>query len=183
MTSSDHFYVVDQRLTGNGIQYLFISDGVREIIKIIEYILSNQVDGRPVYNLGFGDYDSSNECLLDSPISNNGDHYRVFNTVLNTIPDFFTSFPTAIVAVQGSDSGDAFIRQCRHECKKGCKEGECRRAGRRIGLYCSYLNKHFEAFSNEYIFYGGNVDDENRLLIEPYKIGKQYDSVLLSKNQ
>lgn len=182
MTSSDHFYVFNQRLTGTGIQYIFASQGERVIFKVIEYSMTDQIDGRPVYNLGFGDYDSATDSLLDSPISNNGDHYRVFNTVLNTIPDFFINFPTAIVAVQGSDSGDDFIQQCMSECKRGCMQGKCRKVNRRIGIYCSYVDKHFEAFSKEFIFNGGNINRENRLQIEPYKVGKQYDAVLLSKN-
>jgi hypothetical protein len=132
-------------------------------------------------NLGFGDYDIESDRLLDAPVSNNGDHYRVFNTVLNTIPNFFSFFPTAIMAVQGSDSTGDFLEQCRVNCSKDCGKGECRNAHRRINIYRRYVDKHFEGLSAEYAFYGGEKDTDNQITIEPYQIGKRYDSVLVSK--
>lgn len=79
----------------------------------MEYAYVQAFAGHPIYNLGFGDYDISSDRLLDESISNNGDHYRIFNTVLSTIPDFFSHYPLATIAVQGSDSKEDYIQRCK----------------------------------------------------------------------
>jgi len=43
---------------------------------------------------------------------------NVFNTVLHTVPDFFTKYPNDIIIVSGSDSKDDFSEKCRLTCKK-----------------------------------------------------------------
>lgn len=105
MRDPKYFYDTQENVTDEGIQYTFISEGIIDIFKVIEYVYVRDFLGKKLYNLGFGDYDVQKGVILDGVISNNGDHYRIFNTVLNTIPIFFENYPNAIMIVQGSDSG------------------------------------------------------------------------------
>jgi hypothetical protein len=59
--------------------------------------------GRRVYNLGFGDYDLDTDSISDDLTTNNGDPYKVFHTVLHTIPQFFETYSDAMMMVLGSD--------------------------------------------------------------------------------
>ena len=136
--------------------------------------------GKNLFNLGFADYDAQTDRLLDETASNNGDHYRVFNTVLNTIPDFFAHFPAAIMTVQGSDSRPDFIEHCMPTCTRKCPEGECRNAHRRINIYRRYVDRNYDELTMSYTFYGGQIDIENQIVIERYSKGKKYDAVFVS---
>lgn len=182
MTNSEDLYNVEYRLTSRGIMYFFMSSGMEDIIKVVEYSFVQPFNGRYIYNLGFGDYDIIEDCLLDDQVSNNGDHYRIFNTVLSTIPAFFSHYPRATLSVQGSDSKEGYIQQCRTNCKKSCGPEQCRNAHRRIRIYRNYLNKHFERLNADYSFQGGQRITGNHTFIEPYQVGRSYDSVLVSKN-
>ena len=71
------------------------------------------MNGKQVFNLGFGDYDITTDTLDDKINSNNGDHYRVFNTVLSTIPTFFDAYKGAILMVNGSDGTQKFVEFCK----------------------------------------------------------------------
>jgi hypothetical protein len=181
MANPDFSYASDKRLGDAGVQYVFVSKGERDIIKVVEYSFVQPFLQRQLFNLGFGDYDAANDQLLDAPISNNGDHYKILNTVLNTIPDFFTHYPTDIVAVQGSDSHPDFPEQCRGTCEKNCAEGECRNAHRRISIYRRYIDQHYDTLTAEYNFYGGTLDDDNQLVVEDYEKGKKYSTVFVAK--
>ena len=59
--------------------------------------------GQRVYNLGFGDYDLDTDSISDDLTTNNGDPYKVFHTVLHTIPQFFETYSDAMMMVLGSD--------------------------------------------------------------------------------
>ena len=132
------------------------------------------------FNLAFGDYDLETDTLDDDATSENGDVFKVFDTVLNTIPSFFEMFPNEIIMISGSDSKPEFIEKCRKDCKKSCKE-ECKNAGRRIGVYRGYVNKNFDVLSTDFVFYGGNPSpvDQQSTLLEPYMVNKKYNSVCI----
>ncbi|MCB9232002.1 MAG: hypothetical protein H6581_10085 [Bacteroidia bacterium] len=138
---------------GEKIKFLFESNGVKTIIKAIEYTLIAQRNGRKIYNLGFGDYNEENGEILDDINSNNGDMRKVFNTVLNSIPLFFEINKNAAIWVQGSDSQDEFKSECQKTCYKNCKV-DCKNFNRRIKTYRYFVDKHFIELTREYIFFG-----------------------------
>jgi hypothetical protein len=181
MANPDWSYMSEQRVSIAGIQYVFVSNGQRDIIKVVEYTSVQPFLGKDLYNLGFGDYDAETDQLLDESTSNNGDHYKVFNTVLNTIPDFFSHFSKAIVAVQGSDSHPDFIASCQSACVRNCVWGQCRKAHRRIRVYRTYIEENYDALASEYDFYGGFKNVDNQVVIEQFKKGVAYMTILVSK--
>ena len=181
MSNPEYLYEVEENITATGVQYFFMSEGGTDIIKAIQYSYVQEFLDKSLYNLCFGDYDADTDTILDDSNSNNRDHYRVFNTVLSTIPNFFVSYQNAMMVVQGSDSKPEFIKNCRPTCKKKCAEGECRNSHRRINIYRSYVDKNFEALEVDYIFYGGKRNAENQIVIEDYQKGEKYDSVFLMK--
>ncbi|HEV2481885.1 MAG TPA: hypothetical protein VGS79_19595 [Puia sp.] len=101
----------------HGIQFLFVSRGKVNIIKAVRYVYALDLKGKPVYNLAFGDYDLRTDTFIDDQISNNGDTYRVFHTVLSTIPHFFSVHPDAMMMVWGSDSTKSYQENCHLSCK------------------------------------------------------------------
>lgn len=182
MASPTYHFQIEKEHTDDEIQYLFVSTGIKDIIKAVQYNHVGNLDGRRIFNLAFGDYDLETDTLDDETNSRNGDVFKVFNTVLNTIPSFFEIFSNEIIVVSGSDSKPEFIEKCRENCKKNCKE-ECRNAGRRIGIYRSYVDKNYEVLSDDFVFYGGNPapEDQHSTFLEPYIVSKKYSSVFLFK--
>jgi hypothetical protein len=166
MSNPDYAYEVEIDQTAPGLQFFFISEGQRDIVKTIQYSYVQDLMGRQLYNLGFGDYEPETDSVLDGPISNNGDPFLVFNTVLNTIPAFFQSYPTAIMAVQGSDSNPVFIERCRAACRRRCAEGECKKAHRRINIYRRYVETDYSILEEEYTFFGGRNGIDGQIVIE-----------------
>lgn len=169
-----------------GNKYFFVSEGNQDVIKAIQYSfiqqLNNQIieelNGRNVYNLGFGDYDSDNDTLNDLANTNNGDHYKVFNTVLSTIPTFFEAYKGMVLMVHGSDGRQSFIESCKPACSRKCTN-ECKNFKRRINIYRRYVNKHYDLLSVDFQFIGGILNNEGSTDLESYIVGKEYDSVLL----
>lgn len=127
-------------LTGE--KFLFNSQGHTRVTKVVEYTLLEGVGNGRIYNFGFGDYDSQNDYVSDLSVSNNGDVYKVYNTVLSTVPIFFESNPDGYIFVQGSDSSIEFYEVCKVSCRKRC-EGNCKNQGRRISIYRNYITKNF----------------------------------------
>jgi hypothetical protein len=82
--------------------------------------------------------------------------------------------------VQGSDSMPEFIAECKAACMKNCGEGSCKKAGQRMRIYCSYVDKHFHWLKDEYRFWGGQGYN-NQKIMGPYKRGKAYSVVFLIK--
>lgn len=169
-----------QEISETGIKYFFISQGERDVIKIVEYYYFDDLGDRKLYNLGFGDYDILNDQIDDKTNTDNGDNYKVFNTVLNTIPVFFQSFADAAVMVRGSDSSDEFEQGCRENCKKQLCEDVCRKKHQRIRLYCSYVSKEYDSLIKEYDFFGG-IETQDGTVIEKFIKNKRYISVILLK--
>lgn len=176
----DNIYEVDETIQEQAIKYFFISSGSTEIVKAVEYRYVQDFGQYPLFNLGFGDYDLQTDTTSDLAISNNGDTYTVFHTVLSTVPRFFEANPHAVMMVQGSDSSTAFLEKCKQSCRKKCDE-YCKNTNRRISTYRWYVNKNFSDLSKTYTFYGG-VKSENGLIVpEPYNIGREYNSVFCKK--
>lgn len=162
------------------VRYLFESRGEKSIIKAIEYSFVRKLTGRKIYNLGFGDYDEQNSSILDDVNSNNGDMRKVFNTVLNTVPKFFTINKDAAILIQGSDSAEDFKVKCEISCKKKCAE-MCKNYNRRIKAYRYYVDKNFIELSKEYIFFG-LTSSENPSIIQ-YVPKNEYVGILVFKKK
>jgi hypothetical protein len=170
-------------------KFLFVSEGVRSVVKAIEYRHifemngfpdGHPLNGRQVFNLGFGDYDILNDHNEDSVLTENGDARKVFNTVLHSIPKFFEDHKNIVLMVQGSDGTDEFIDNCRKSCRKKCTD-VCRNANRRINIYKNYVNKNFSSLDIDYQFFGGVKTSPKEIYIEEYIVNKNYDSVFLIK--
>jgi hypothetical protein len=181
MSAYPDSYETVEDVTSTGMEFFFVSEGRCHIIKAVQYIRVQALEGQTLFNLGFGDYDLKTGSIVDDQASNNGDPYKVFNTVLNTIPDFFSVFSKAVMIVWGSDSEHEFQKNCHNSCKKKCSPNECRNAHRRINIYRNYVNKNYELLTREYEFLGGRTTIENQLFTEPYAIGKDYNAVLMRK--
>lgn len=159
--------------------FVFISKGNQDTIKIVQYAPSQPIEGKKVYNLGFGDYDIETSSVIDDNNTNNGDVYKVFNTVLSTIPLFFQNNPNDLLIVRGSDSNADFVEKCKISCKKNCQE-VCKNYNRRITLYLNYVNKNHHLLSKEFIFFGG-IETNDKRYFEEYVPYKPYSAVLLQK--
>ena len=139
---------------GKSIRYIFESVGKTAIIKQIEYSYFDSILGSDVYNLGFGDYNAQQDIISDTINSNNGDMRKVFNTVLSTVPKFFEVYKNAGIWVTGSDE-------------------------KRTKIYCYYVDRHFEALNNDYLFYGYLKDANPNLM--PYTPYTTYNGILVFK--
>ena len=177
---TNNLYEVQEKKSDGHIRYLFVSIGKVDVIKIVQYEMVEELNGRRIYNLGFGDYDFENGTILDDRNTNNGDVYTVFNTVLSTIPSFFESFSNGIIMVEGSDSRPEFVGHCKENCGKKCVD-ECKNFNRRINIYRNYIDKHYNQLSIDYQFLGGYKYEANYTDLEGYVCGKKYDAVFLLK--
>ena len=138
----------------NHLRYTFMSKGHSDIMKIIAYQQFNYKINIPskgpltAYNLAFGDRIGQTLKIDDRANSNNGDMRKVFNTVLHTIPTFFSKYPETCIVVEGSDD-------------------------RRIMAYCTYVSRNYGTLSKEYSFYG-----VSGTIFRPFKVGTVYDRVV-----
>lgn len=180
MINFDNIYDIEAAESNVGLRYLFVSEGSQTIVKAIQYSYIQQLYGRDVYNLGFGDYEIDTDTLNDTTNSNNGDGYRVLNTVLSTIPTFFQQYPDRILMVHGSDGHPDFIDKCKASCNKNCN-GDCKNFKRRINIYRRFVDKNYDTLSVDYQFLGGFFNDEGLITLEDYIQHKPYDSVLVLK--
>lgn len=171
-------YKKEEQYHKGRLRFYFDSIGRTKISKVIEYAPLGIWSGLDAYNLGFGDYDKATNDIIDNTISNNGDNRTVFTTVLNSVPDFFTRFPKAVVFVRGSDSTKKFIEECKETCKRKCVEDECKKAGRRIAIYRGYVDENFDELSKTYQFWGVIKHTKTP---EIYKVAKDYEVILVSK--
>ena len=180
---STHAYNPEIRSSENNIQFVFISKGKTTIFKAIEYAFVNSLGTKNVFNLGFGDYDPVTKVTRDDILSNNDDSYKVFNTVLNSIPVFFNKYPDALLMVEGSDSKPEFAKACKQNlCNKRCRTAEgCKNKNRRIKLYTNYVSKNWDILSREYKFYGGINNQNNELDIVDFEPNNNYQVVFVIK--
>ena len=173
-------YEVVEEKSETGLKLFFISKGKQKLIKVIHYSFVQELSGKKIYNLGFGDYDLVNDTILDEINTNNGDTYKVFNTVLSTIPLFFENFGNEILMVQGSDGKPGFIEKCMRICKKNCVL-ECKNYNRRISIYCGYVDRNYDQLNIDYQFFGGLIYEHQETEVEVYKRYKKYDAIFLFK--
>lgn len=180
-SSQDVYDVLDEHFPEQeGILYHFVSKGKKEIIKFVLYNYVKQFNNRPLFNLGFGDFDNETGMLSDEETSGNDDHYRVFNTVLSTIPKLLAVHNDAVILVRGSDSTKHFIERCRKSCVRKCSGHTCRKSHRRINIYRNYVDKHFELLNQEFSFYGIDGLDENAPA-KSYKTTEKYSGLIVEK--
>lgn len=168
-------------VTSENLKFLFVSNGIETIIKVIDYTYIGKLHNKRVFNLAFGDYNLETEVINDSASSNNNDVYKVFGTVLNSVSDFFLIQPNEIIMVEGSDSKPEFTEKCKLTCSKKCHNSEnCKNKDRRINIYRNFINKNFNELIEKYIFYGGSKL-ETGTIIENYIVNKKYDSIFVIK--
>lgn len=163
--------------------YLFFSEGRDEdslIAKIIQYDYLRDYDAKPVYNLGFGDLNANAQDIDDQSITDIGDVYKVFNTVLSTIPYFFKKYPGVSFLVRGSDGGVDFEANCRQVCTRNCT-GSCYKFNRRMKLYCSHTSRKLPIYSVDYHLLGGISDNKDWFDFEAFRPGKLYDCIMVHK--
>ena len=174
-------YSLDENKSANDLKNVFVSKGKKDIVKAIEYTYVQDVNDSITYNLGFGDYNTENDEVDDESNANNGDMYKVFNTVLSTIPIFFENNKGGVIFVQGSDGVPGFAEKCRLACTKKCGGDECKNLNRRINTYRYYINKNYDQLSADYQFSGGTMGDNNEISYEAYVPFKGYDSIAVKK--
>lgn len=162
------------------LRFFFISYGAEKIIKVIDYQYLQQFQDHDIYNLAFGNYDLENDSIIDDANSNNGDIYKVLNTVLSSIPIFFEKYPNDKIIVQGSDSTDDFLQSCIANCNR-CIKGNCRKYNQRLKIYKNYVDKHYDDLIKIYTFYGGVKNRDNSSYLEAYEKFKDYFSVVVQK--
>ncbi|MCF0039243.1 DUF6934 family protein [Dyadobacter fanqingshengii] len=177
MANLHDIYNVQESTLPAGCEFMFTSNGQQIIIKAVQYNYISQFESRSVYNVGFGDYDLELHQIIDQAKSNNGDAYKVFRTVLSTVPQFFEIFPDAVIIVQCSDSGSDFAEICKKTCIRKCA-AECKRSNQRISIYPNFVKKYFAELSIAYWFLGGFVRS-HQIMIEQYIPGRMYDAILL----
>jgi hypothetical protein len=178
MVNEQLVYELQEDDTRNEMTFFFISKGETDIIKAIQYSFVQDLNGRHLFNLGFGDYDLENDKIRDDIDSNNNDVYKVFNTVMSTIPLFFEKHKNDYLIVNGSDGHKDFISQCILDCIKKCTS-ECKKFNRRITVYRGYVDKNYESLCTDYQFFGGIKDEFGNVTFDSYERHKKYDSVLL----
>ncbi|NIG54817.1 hypothetical protein [Chitinophaga sp. Cy-1792] len=178
----DKTYHVNVKLRDESKLYTFVSSGPEEIVKAVEYTYTQHLGKYPVYNLGFGDYDPLTDSIIDRVISNNGDVYTVFYTVLNTVLHFFDENPNAIMSVEGSDSGKAFSEECRKLCRKKCTD-ICKNMDRRIRTYRWFVDKNIDELNKSYTFYGGWRGKKGIKRTECYRPTGIYNVIYCHKNK
>lgn len=127
-----------------------------------------------------GDLDIETWQINDESLTDNGDVYRIFNTVLSTIPLFFEKYPNAGVMVRGSDGQAEYEDKCKQNCARNCIES-CHNFNRRMKLYCSYASRKHSLFETDYQFLGGMGNDQNWFDFIGFMPGELYDSIIVSR--
>jgi hypothetical protein len=176
-------YDLNTQIVGGIIQHFFVSQGKSDIVKAIQYQRLGEYNGNLIFNLGFGDYNAKTKEITDDHNSNNGDHYRLFNTILSTIPHFFNYSPHSYLIVMGSDNKPGFPDICRIDCSKRCPPTICKNFRRRIRTYQGYVEKNWQLLNKEYGFEGGLLNKDGQVLMEDYLPGRSYDAVLIFKRK
>lgn len=148
MNNFQNVYDTDEHRLRLGIlRYYFVSKGERDIVKVVQYHYIGHFEGVPVFYFGFGDFDPVGDTLSDEDISDNNDPYKVFHTVLNTVPKLFDIYGNVMLMVQGSDSKPEFVDKCRTTCTRRCEDSSCKKAHRRINIYRRFVDKNIDTLS------------------------------------
>jgi len=177
MAYNNSYKIEEPEVVNKGLRYFFISEGEKEIIKTIAYTPIADTNNYTIFNFDFGDYDSTNDIISDKSNSNNGDMFKVFYTVLNSVTDFFERYPKDALLVQGSDSVDDYMEECIQTCNKKCVD-VCKNVNRRIKTYRNFINKNYEELRKNYTFYGSFKGADEFV---PYENGKEYEALMVFK--
>lgn len=180
MSNLSNSYLVSEDKSSFEYRFFFLSKGANTVLKAVQYTYAHKFEDRNVYNLGFGDYDRSGDRIQDKIHTNNGDAYKVFNSVISTTPMFFEKFSDDILMVLGSDGGSEFAENCKRTCIKKC-ESFCRKFNQRITIYRNYVEKNFVELSRTYWFLGGYIIVNTHIVTERYILGRNYDAILIFK--
>ncbi|MGV3602344.1 MAG: DUF6934 family protein [Dyadobacter fermentans] len=129
-------------------RFEFTSNGPCGSIKkmVIFRPLSN--DGNH-YNLAFGDWDNENQVLNDTAVSNNGDTFRILNTVAFAVQTFAARNTDVVILASGSTAA-------------------------RTRLYQINILKYWKEISIRFVVRG-----MRRGKWEPFKKGINYEAFLL----
>jgi hypothetical protein len=91
--------------------YEFFSEGPKGTIrKVVRFNIMEESPDR-IFNLSFGDSDTSGISIDDEVVSNNADSQKVLNTVAGTVLDFINSHHGTWVFVQGVTSSRTRLYQ------------------------------------------------------------------------
>lgn len=64
--ATPNYIIREENLSAEGVEYLFVSKGVKDVIKAVQFDYVMNFSERKVYNLGFGDYDIFSGKINDS---------------------------------------------------------------------------------------------------------------------
>jgi hypothetical protein len=128
--------------------YTFLSTGKKGII--LKVVVFDKIEDN-LYNLGFGDYNFSNNTIDDKVKSKNGDMEKVLATVLAIMHDFLTKNADCSIYLTGSNE-------------------------LRTRLYQLAITKYFDDFSLLYQIFGRYGDT-----LEPFQKNESYESFLVRK--
>lgn len=182
MSSLNHRYDTTEVSDQVSTNFLFYSEGNNGKVvvpKIIQFTYVGGYNNNPIFNLGFGDIDMNTGLINDESMSDNGDAYRVFNTVLSTIPIFFEKYPNAALLVRGSDGQAEFEHNCKQNCARNCTD-LCLKFNRRMKLYCNYVSRKHDLFRVDYQFLGGVDNGKGWFDFTEFDPGKLYDCIIVS---
>ena len=82
-------------------EYEFYSEGHKGRIRKVVQFYFVPASRVPFYNLGFGDWNETDNKIDDKSITNNGDAEKVLATVASIVLDFTAFFDEAMVFAQG----------------------------------------------------------------------------------
>ncbi|MCS3800870.1 hypothetical protein [Niastella sp. OAS944] len=182
MSNLYHRYDITETSDEVSTNFLFFSKGgneEEEVPKIIQFTYIRDYKNTPVYNLGFGDFDMNTGFINDEAMSDNGDVYRVFNTVLSTVPFFFEKYPNAALLVRGSDGRTEYEFNCKQNCKRKCID-LCHNFNRRMRLYCNYVSRKHGLLRVDYQFLGGYANDIGWFDFTEFDPGSLYECIIVS---
>jgi len=141
--------------SSGGLIFTFVSTGQKDVRKVIKYTPIGRYLEREVFNLGFGDVQGMDlSTLTDQSNTNNGDMYKVFNTVLYSIPLFFELHPEVFLFVTGFDD-------------------------LRKKVYRRYVRQNISSLSESYLILGCYIEEGEILAIEAIKSLENYDGYLV----
>ncbi|WP_205514466.1 DUF6934 family protein [Longitalea arenae] len=183
MSNITHRYDITETADLQSTNFLFFSEGKsgkEDVLKIVQFAYVRDFSNKPIFNLGFGDFDMDTGEINDESMTDNGDVYKIFNTVLSTIPLFFSRNPQAAILVRGSDGRAEFEYKCKQNCPRRCT-ASCHNFNRRMKLYCNYVSRKHSIFQADYQFLGGIVNSEHWLDLTEFNPGTLYDGIIVSK--
>jgi hypothetical protein len=128
-------------------RFEFVSEGSKGAIrKLIEFQPTNN---SKVYNLAFGDFNSTNQQIDDLSVSNNGDTEKVLGTVVAALYVFLNKHPDVYVYATGSTKA-------------------------RTRLYRMGITKFYNQIEKDFHLYGQTGDN----FVE-FELGIEYDGFLV----